>query len=396
MVAARGRRGASAATVAATVVSVVMALYAGTPPIAAAVQGYDASVSTSPPLPAVAFNSQIPTTTSASIQADVDFGRSFQAVEQVCFSAEFQGDLLDPGESIAFFWAGGGSGQGASSEALTRVSVCTRDGSLLSFMEDGIERLTVSAFPDPPTTWRASFRLVSLSVSLTGVADGLDCTITGSPGPDRLVGTDGDDVICALAGNDVILAKGGNDLVLAGPGRDNVYAGPGWDDVRGGAQSDHVFGGPDNDRIAGEDAADRLVGGGGDDVIRGGDGDNSISGGVGDDWIELSGGGRQVAYGGAGDDSIFGGDGPDRLYGKYGSDTLAGFGGADQLFGGGGPDELFGYGGDRLLGGWGRDTLHADQGLPVTSDYLCGQQGLDSFQWVGPEDEVCPGDLSEL
>ena len=41
-------------------------------------------------------------------------------------------------------------------------------------------------------------------------AQTLECTITGTPGADRLMGTPGPDVICGLGGNDRIFARGGS------------------------------------------------------------------------------------------------------------------------------------------------------------------------------------------
>jgi hypothetical protein len=76
------------------------------------------------------------------------------------------------------------------------------------------------------------------------------CTITGTPGADRIRGTNGDDVICGLGGYDVIDARAGDDA---------------------------VFGDAGDDRIDGGDGDDNLYGGDGDDQLTGGRGDNVVS-----------------------------------------------------------------------------------------------------------------------
>jgi hypothetical protein len=92
------------------------------------------------------------------------------------------------------------------------------------------------------------------------------CTITGTPGDDRLRGTSGDDVICGLGGDDRIDARGGDDAVF------------------GDAGSDRVEGGDGADTLYGDDGADALSGGLGDDVLSGGPGEDRLSGGAGADF----------------------------------------------------------------------------------------------------------------
>ncbi|MEA2134049.1 MAG: hypothetical protein QOC68_1958 [Solirubrobacteraceae bacterium] len=92
------------------------------------------------------------------------------------------------------------------------------------------------------------------------------CTITGTPGDDRLRGTSGDDVICGLGGNDRIDARGGDDAVF------------------GDAGSDRVEGGDGADTLYGDDGADALSGGRGDDVLSGGPGVDRLTGGPGADF----------------------------------------------------------------------------------------------------------------
>jgi hypothetical protein len=92
------------------------------------------------------------------------------------------------------------------------------------------------------------------------------CTITGTPGDDRLRGTSGHDVICGLGGNDRIDARGGDDAVF------------------GDAGSDRVEGGDGADTLYGDDGADALSGGRGDDVLSGGPGVDRLTGGPGADF----------------------------------------------------------------------------------------------------------------
>jgi hypothetical protein len=94
------------------------------------------------------------------------------------------------------------------------------------------------------------------------------CTITGTPGPDRLLGTWSDDVICGLGGDDRIDGRGGQDAVFGDAGRDRLEGGDGRDTLYGGG------------------GADSLAGGVGDDVLSGGRGDDRFAGGPGEDFVE--------------------------------------------------------------------------------------------------------------
>jgi hypothetical protein len=86
------------------------------------------------------------------------------------------------------------------------------------------------------------------------------CTITGTPGDDRLDGTRRDDVICGLGGDDVIRAGGGDDAVF------------------GDAGDDRVAGGDGDDTLSGDDGDDRLRGDRGRDVVSGGPGVDALDG----------------------------------------------------------------------------------------------------------------------
>jgi dipeptidyl aminopeptidase/acylaminoacyl peptidase len=119
------------------------------------------------------------------------------------------------------------------------------------------------------------------------VCDGLQATIVGGPGDDRLVGTEGADVIVDVAGGNVVIGLGGDDRICTGSGADTIYAGAG---------------------------ADRVWAGGGADVVWGGEGDDVLGGGAGDD----------VVHGGPGRDVLLGGPGADRLLGGPGRDLVVG------------------------------------------------------------------------
>jgi hypothetical protein len=70
------------------------------------------------------------------------------------------------------------------------------------------------------------------------------CTITGTPGDDRLGGPRGDDVICGLGGNDVIDAGDGDDVLFGDAGDDRLTGGDGDDTLYGGDGEDSLDGGP--------------------------------------------------------------------------------------------------------------------------------------------------------
>jgi Putative glucoamylase/RTX calcium-binding nonapeptide repeat (4 copies) len=102
------------------------------------------------------------------------------------------------------------------------------------------------------------------------------CSITGTPGDDRLRGSGRGDVICALGGDDTVEGRGGDDVIYgdegddrlrAAAGDDTAYGGDGDDRLRGGAGEDVLAGGPGGDRLAGGRGADHSEGGGGDRCI---------------------------------------------------------------------------------------------------------------------------------
>ncbi len=74
-------------------------------------------------------------------------------------------------------------------------------------------------------------------------ADPRGCTITGTPGDDRIKGTRGDDVICAGAGNDVVDGRGGDDVIYGDAGDDTIQGGDGDDTLYGDDGRDRLDGG---------------------------------------------------------------------------------------------------------------------------------------------------------
>ncbi|MEO8687529.1 MAG: glucoamylase family protein [Solirubrobacteraceae bacterium] len=96
-------------------------------------------------------------------------------------------------------------------------------------------------------------------------SDPRGCTITGTPGPDRLRGTSRADVICGLGGDDRIDGRGGDDAVFGDAGRDRLEGGGGADTLYGDAGDDHLSGGEGADVLTGGPGTDRLSGGPGQD-----------------------------------------------------------------------------------------------------------------------------------
>ncbi|MGI8804888.1 MAG: hypothetical protein ACR2IN_04250 [Thermoleophilaceae bacterium] len=155
------------------------------------------------------------------------------------------------------------------------------------------------------------------STKVVPQCDGLDATIAGTGGPDKITGTPNRDVIVALGGNDVVNGGGGDDVIC------------------GGANNDTLRGKGSNDRLLGQVGRDTLVGGATHDSLDGG----------------------------ADADRIFADEGNDRLVGGLEADRLAGEAGADDLFGGAGRDDLGGgAGADRLDGGAERDRCSSGPG----------------------------------
>jgi len=102
------------------------------------------------------------------------------------------------------------------------------------------------------------------------------CTITGTPGNDRLIGTAGPDVICGLGGGDRLRGRNGDDLVLGGRGNDDLFGGAGNDTMKGGGGADSLVGGLHDDRLRGGARRDDLTGSEGFDRIVGDSGNDRL------------------------------------------------------------------------------------------------------------------------
>ncbi len=253
---------------------------------------------------------------------------------------------------------------------------------------------------------------------------GLQASIIGTPGHDRIEGTPGDDVIAAGGGDDHVDAPRGDDVVCAGAGADEVHGGLGADVLHGergkdelfaGGDADDLVGGRGVDLLVGGDAADALFGGGGADILRAGAGfDSPLIGGGGGDIVDggTDGGTASFLFAsrgvtadlsigtatGEGQDGLFGvgsvvgspfgdliigTDGDNRLEGEGGDDMLLGMGGDDLLVGGLGDDGLDGGDGSRDAAGFrmARGSVHVD----LTAGTASGQ-GTDTV--VGVEDAM--------
>jgi Ca2+-binding RTX toxin-like protein len=96
----------------------------------------------------------------------------------------------------------------------------------------------------------ALFLLSTVASAATALAGGATClgvqtTIDGTPGDDRIVGTRGADVVAAFAGSDVVYGRGGDDRLCGGRGRDVLLDGPGRDVIDGGDGMDLLYLCPD-------------------------------------------------------------------------------------------------------------------------------------------------------
>lgn len=232
---------------------------------------------------------------------------------------------------------------------------------------------------------------------------GLEATIVGTVGDDRLTGTRGPDVIVGRGGNDNISGLGGDDVLCGGNGADDLYGGLGDDRMYGGndqheqrrrrtvTMGDLLEGGPGDDHLSvgfdepiGRVTVRRsntisyrhsaravtvnllegvALGEGSDVVIRGRL--LSVNGSRFDDLLR---GSRKVEI-------LDGGRGDDQLFGGGGGDAVLDYHGHDQLFGEQGDDLVISTAGaDTVDGGGGADYLIAGSPAPTT---LLGGEGFD-------------------
>ncbi len=248
--------------------------------------------------------------------------------------------------------------------------------------------------------------ILDLGTPPTPKCNGLDPTVTMTPGVPYVDNTGVDDVVIGTSGNDSIETKSGNDTVCGLGGDDTIKTGKGIDWVDAGAGDDVVRAGARDDTVYGRAGEDVVNGGGGVDYIDGGDDDDVIWDSFGAD-VDL--------YGGAGDDKFVAGrvdantyigdDGNDRvdyramtagidvslaagtgtrtvvdtyvsieqIRGSKYADVIIGDGGTNVLIGYSGDDEIYGRGGDdNLVGDNGDDLLNGGSG---TNDRLIGGPG---------------------
>ena len=148
---------------------------------------------------------------------------------------------------------------------------------------------------------------IAMSHHLWPLCDGLDPTIVGTTGPDRIEGTRGSDVIYGGNGHDRIETGGGFDNACGGPGNDLLLGSRRPETLQGGSGDDMLFG-----RRATYICRDTATppGTAGDCALP----TNTLRGGSGDDEL----------YGGKDNDYLYGGPGFDRLDGKAEEDWCYG------------------------------------------------------------------------
>jgi Domain of unknown function (DUF4347)/RTX calcium-binding nonapeptide repeat (4 copies)/Calx-beta domain len=202
-------------------------------------------------------------------------------------------------------------------------------------------------------------------------ANGVNDTIFGRGGNDRIRGRGCNDLLDGGAGNDTIFGNADQDVLRGRLGNDSLAGGSGNDILNGGLGSDRLSGGSGNDQLKGRRGLDLLIGGGGNDVMSGGLRNDRLRGGAGDDIVD----------GGRGDDFVKGGGGNDILTGRTGRDTLVGLAGDDTIAGGLNNDILIGSAGaDRLTGNRGRDVFEyrslGDAGDTIT-DFAANRDSIN-------------------
>lgn len=280
--------------------------------------------------------------------------------------------------------------------------------------------------------------------------DGVNLTMVGLEGDDRLYGRNGDDLIQGNDGADILDGGQGEDIISGGLGNDNLLGDAGNDILLGDVGNDDLKGDAGNDMLTGGTGSDSLRGGSGDDVyfFSMGDGvdtiyesSNSVTDtvifdatitvadvdysrvgnnmvltiGTGGDSVSIHnwfyGTAPQIieefrfadgtihtandavafAYtqnGTSGDDTLNGVSGaPDVLNGLDGNDTLNGADGDDTLNGGNGNDILNGMTGDDILdGGAGNDTLKGYLGNDTY--HFSSGFGVDTIDDISGTDAV--------
>jgi serralysin len=135
-----------------------------------------------------------------------------------------------------------------------------------------------------------------------GIGNGLDNTVAGGWGADRLEGGGGDDVLIGSLGADALIGGAGVDTASYAGAFEGVdarlasggYAGEALGDSYAGVENligsdfdDVLFGDAGANVLSGRDGSDWLRGEGGADVLRGGAGFDALDGGLGDDRFDF-------------------------------------------------------------------------------------------------------------
>gem|GEM_PF-5845957 len=96
--------------------------------------------------------------------------------------------------------------------------------------------------------------IVPAPARATSVLPPVECTITGTSGPDVLRGTPGRDVTCGEGGDDTLIGLAGDDILRGGPGADRLVGRSGNDILTGGPGTDRGSGGRGEDACSADPA----------------------------------------------------------------------------------------------------------------------------------------------
>ncbi|NNU57211.1 M10 family metallopeptidase, partial [Rhizobium indigoferae] len=241
-----------------------------------------------------------------------------------------------------------------------------------------------------------------------GTGNGLDNTIAGSIGKDRLTGGAGNDWLNGAAGADSLLGGTGNDTYSVDNIADVVTenASEGTDTVRTSQLASYTLGANVENLTYTGTGAFSGIGNGLDNTITGGVGDDRLSGGTGNDTL-IGGAGLDTMSGGVGDDVYVvdiatdavienANEGTDTVqtalasftigtnvetltYTGTGAFTGTGNATANTIIGGDGNDWLNGAAGaDTLIAGIGNDTYSVDNVADVVTENA--DEGTDTVR----------------
>ncbi len=184
---------------------------------------------------------------------------------------------------------------GIPAGALTILDIAGDRATIISSEgTDSLDGIEILEFTDTTVNF-ADLAQLRAPVTLTGgagndslVATGLDASLHGLDGDDRLTSDLGEDTQHGGAGNDTLSAGAGQDSLLGAEGHDRLSGGTGQDRLSGGSGNDWLSGDDGKDSLDGGTGADTLNGGVGDDSLRPGQGDDEVDGGAGLDTLYFS------------------------------------------------------------------------------------------------------------